>query len=108
MFLVFAVEFIDRKLKVDDPVGAIAVHGVSGALGTIMVGLFASEGGLFFGGGSDLLITQLIGVGAVFVWAFSLGFLLFKLIKITIGVRVSKEEEEKGLDITEHGEEIYN
>jgi Amt family ammonium transporter len=54
------------------------------------------------------LITQLIGVAAVFVWAFSLGFLLFKLIKITIGVRVSKEEEEKGLDITEHGEEVYN
>jgi Amt family ammonium transporter len=107
-FLVFAVEFIDQKLKVDDPVGAVAVHGVSGALGTIMVGLFASEGGLFFGGGANLLITQLIGVAAVFVWAFSLGFLLFKLIKITIGVRVSKEEEEKGLDITEHGEEVYN
>ncbi|MFT6841983.1 MAG: Amt family ammonium transporter [Psychroserpens sp.] len=106
--LVFAVEFIDQKLKVDDPVGAVAVHGVSGALGTIMVGLFASEGGLFFGGGANLLITQLIGVAAVFVWAFSLGFLLFKLIKITIGVRVSKEEEEKGLDITEHGEEVYN
>jgi Amt family ammonium transporter len=107
-FLVFAVEFIDRKLKVDDPVGAVAVHGVSGALGTIMVGLFASEGGLFFGGGSELLVTQLIGVVSVFVWAFSLGFLLFKLIKITMGVRVSKEEEEKGLDITEHGEEVYN
>jgi len=107
-FLVFAVEFIDQKLKVDDPVGAVAVHGVSGALGTIMVGLFAKEGGLFFGGGSELLITQLIGVVVVFIWAFSLGFLLFKLIKVTIGVRVSKEEEEKGLDITEHGEEIYN
>lgn len=108
MFLVFAVEFIDQKLKVDDPVGAISVHGVSGALGTVMVGLFAKEGGLFFGGGTELLITQLIGVVVVFIWAFSLGFLLFKLIKITIGVRVSKEEEEKGLDITEHGEEIYN
>ena len=107
-FLVFAVEFIDQKLKIDDPVGAVAVHGVSGALGTIMVGLFASEGGLFFGGGTELLVTQLIGVAAVFVWAFSLGFLLFKLIKVTIGVRVSKEQEEKGLDITEHGEEIYN
>jgi Amt family ammonium transporter len=107
-FLVFAVEFIDQKLKVDDPVGAVAVHGVSGALGTIMVGLFAKEGGLFFGGGTELLITQLIGVVVVFVWAFSLGFLLFKLIKKTVGVRVSKEEEEKGLDITEHGEEIYN
>ncbi len=107
-FLVFAVEFIDQKLKVDDPVGAIAVHGVSGALGTIMVGFFAKEGGLFFGGGFGLLFTQIIGVVAVFVWAFSLGFLLFKLIKVTIGVRVSKEEEEKGLDITEHGEQIYN
>jgi Amt family ammonium transporter len=106
--LVFAVEFIDQILKVDDPVGAIAVHGVSGALGTIMVGLFAKEGGLFFGGGSDLLITQLIGVAAVFVWAFSLGFLLFKLIKVIMGVRVSKHQEEKGLDITEHGEEVYN
>ena len=107
-FLVFAVEFIDKKLKVDDPVGAIAVHGVSGALGTIMVGLFAKEGGLFFGGGSELLITQIIGVVVVFAWAFSLGFLLFKLIKVTIGVRVTKSEEEKGLDITEHGEIIYN
>lgn len=108
IFLVFAVEFIDQKLKVDDPVGAISVHGVSGALGTVMVGLFAKEGGLFFGGGTELLFTQLIGVVVVFIWAFSLGFLLFKMIKITIGVRVSKEEEEKGLDITEHGEEIYN
>lgn len=107
-FLVLAVEFIDHKLKIDDPVGAIAVHGVSGALGTIMVGLFAIEGGLFNGGGTDLLKTQVIGVLAVFVWAFSLGFLLFKLIKVTVGVRVSSREEEKGLDITEHGEEIYN
>ena len=107
-FLVFAVEFIDRKLKVDDPVGAIAVHGVSGALGTIMVGLFALEGGLFYGGGTKLLFTQIIGVVAVFAWAFSLGFLLFKLIKVTVGVRVSKSEEEKGLDITEHGEQVYN
>jgi len=107
-FLVFAVELIDRKLKVDDPVGAISVHGVSGALGTIMVGLFAKEGGLFFGGGFELLITQIIGVVVVFIWAFSLGFLLFKLIKVTIGVRVSRSEEEKGLDITEHGEQIYN
>ncbi|MFT7073269.1 MAG: Amt family ammonium transporter [Patiriisocius sp.] len=106
--LVFAVEFIDQKLKVDDPVGAVAVHGVSGALGTIMVGLFAKEGGLFFGGGTTLLSTQLIGVVVVFAWAFSLGFLLFKLIKVIMGVRVSKADEERGLDITEHGEEVYN
>jgi Amt family ammonium transporter len=106
--LVFAVEFIDQKLKVDDPVGAVAVHGVSGAFGTIMVGFFAKEGGLFFGGGTDLLLTQFIGVAAVFAWAFSLGFLTFKLIKVTVGVRVTREQEEKGLDITEHGENIYN
>ncbi|MDT0552104.1 ammonium transporter [Urechidicola vernalis] len=107
-FLVLAVEFIDQKLKIDDPVGAVAVHGISGALGTIMVGLFATEGGLFYGGGTALLTTQIIGVVAVFLWAFIMGFLLFKLIKITVGVRVSSSEEQKGLDITEHGEEIYN
>ncbi|WP_019668818.1 ammonium transporter [Eudoraea adriatica] len=106
--LVFAVEFVDKVLKVDDPVGAVSVHGVCGALGTILVGVFAIDGGLLNGGGTDLLLTQLLGVGAVFVWAFGLGYLLFRLIKATIGVRVSVEQEEKGLDITEHGEEIYN
>jgi Amt family ammonium transporter len=106
--LVFAVEFIDKVLKVDDPVGAVSVHGVCGSLGTILVGFFALDGGLLNGGGTDLLLTQLLGVGAVFLWAFSLGYLLFRIIKTTIGVRVTAEEEEKGLDITEHGEEIYN
>ena len=106
--LVFGVEFIDQKLKVDDPVGAIAVHGISGALGTILVGVFATDGGLLYGGGSSLIVTQLIGVGTVFVWAFGLGWLLFKAIKITVGVRVTPEEEEIGLDKAEHGEEIYN
>ena len=106
--LVFSVEFVDKVLKVDDPVGAVSVHGVCGALGTILVGVFATDGGLLNGGGTDLLLTQLLGVGAVFVWAFSLGYLLFRIIKATIGVRVSVEQEEKGLDITEHGEEIYN
>lgn len=106
--LVFAVEFIDKKLKVDDPVGAVSVHGVCGAIGTILVGVFATDGGLLHGGGTELLVTQLIGVGAVFVWAFSLGYILFKTIKVTIGVRVSRTQEELGLDQTEHGEEIYN
>ena len=106
--LVFAVEFIDKKLKIDDPVGAVSVHGVCGALGTILVGVFATDGGLLHGGGTELLVTQLLGVVAVFIWAFSLGFILFKIIKITIGVRVSRSHEDEGLDKTEHGEEIYN
>ena len=106
--LVFAVEFIDKKLKVDDPVGAVSVHGVCGALGTILVGVFATDGGLLHGGGTELLVTQVLGVAAVFVWAFSLGYILFKIIKVTIGVRVSKTQEDLGLDQTEHGEEIYN
>ncbi len=106
--LVFSVEFIDQKLKIDDPVGAISVHGVNGAFGTLAVGLFATEGGLFYGGGASLLLAQLIGVAAIFVWAFGLGFILFKTIKATIGLRVSKRIEEEGLDIYEHGESAYN
>ena len=105
--LVYAVEFIDKVLKIDDPVGAIAVHGVSGALGTIAVGLFATEGGLFYGGGTSLLITQLIGVGAVFLWATTTGIILFWGIKKTVGLRVSKRVEEEGLDIYEHGETAF-
>ena len=106
--LVFSVEIIDQKLKIDDPVGAISVHGVNGAFGTLAVGLFATEGGLFYGGGASLLLAQLIGVVAIFVWAFGLGFILFKTIKATIGLRVSKRIEEEGLDIYEHGESAYN
>lgn len=106
--LIFAVEFIDKKLKIDDPVGAISVHGVCGALGTIMVGIFATDGGLIYSGGASLLKTQLIGVGAVMAWALSLGFIVFFITKKTIGIRVSRNEEEKGLDITEHGEQAYN
>lgn len=108
LVLVFAIEFIDKKLKIDDPVGAISVHGVCGSLGTIMVGIFAAEGGLISGGGPSLLTTQLIGVGAVMAWSLSLGFVIFFIVKKTVGVRVSREEEEKGLDITEHGEQAYN
>jgi ammonium transporter, Amt family len=108
IILVFSVEIFDQVFKVDDPVGAISVHGVNGAFGTIAVGLFATEGGLFYGGGTSLLIAQLIGVVAVFVWAFGLGLILFKTIKATIGLRVSKRIEEEGLDVYEHGESAYN
>jgi len=106
--LVFGVELMDRKLKVDDPVGAISVHGLNGAMGTLAVGLFSTSNGLFYGGGAAQLVSQLIGVAAVAAWAMGLGFLLFIGLKKTIGVRVSKRIEEEGLDIYEHGESAYN
>ncbi len=108
ILLVYSVEIFDQVLKIDDPVGAISVHGVGGAFGTIAVGLFATEGGLFYGGGTDLLIAQVIGVVAVFAWAFGTGWVLFKILKSTIGIRVSKRVEEEGLDVYEHGESAYN
>ena len=108
ILLVFGVEFIDRKLKIDDPVGAISVHGLNGAMGTLAVGLFSTSNGLFYGGGSAQLVSQLIGVAAVAAWAMGLGFLVFIVLKKTIGVRVSKRIEEEGLDIYEHGESAYN
>lgn len=106
IIVVYSVEFFDR-LQIDDPVGAVSVHGVCGAFGTIAVGFFAAEGGLLFGGGISLLITQLIGVGSVFFWAFGLGLVLFKVIDIVIGLRVSEEDEIEGLDYSEHGAESY-
>jgi len=108
ILVVFSVLFIDRILKVDDPVGAVSVHGVCGAFGTLAVGLFNIEGGLFYGGGLKLLGIQALGVLTGFVWAFGLGLVLFYTIKKTIGLRVSKEEEMQGLDIGEHGMEAYS
>ena len=106
--LVFAVTFIDNVLHVDDPVGAVSVHGVCGALGTIMVGLFSESTGLFYGHGAAQLVSQLIGVVAVAAWAGVTGFVLFKILKATVGLRVPKRIEEEGLDIYEHGESAYN
>ena len=106
--VVLSVLFIDRVLKVDDPVGAVSVHGVCGAWGTLSAGLFNLESGLFYGGGLRQLGVQGLGVGAAFAWAFVLGLVLFYAIKVTIGLRVSPEEELKGLDIGEHGIEAYS
>ncbi len=106
--MVFAVEFIDQKLRIDDPVGAISVHGVSGVLGTLLVGFFSTNGGLFYGGNAQLLISQLIGIVAVAAWVIVISFILFKLIDKWLGLRVSKRVEEEGLDIYEHGEAAYN
>ncbi len=108
VLVVLSVLFIDRTLKVDDPVGAVSVHGVCGAFGTLACGLFNTDGGLFYGGGFGLLGTQLIGVGTAFVWAFGLGLVLFYAIKKTIGLRVNRDEELRGLDVGEHGMEAYS
>ena len=103
VLVVLAVEFIDIKLKVDDPVGAVAVHGVCGIWGTVAVGLFAVEGGLFYGGGAGQLGVQSLGVLAIAAWTFATVGLTFFIIKKVNGLRVSKQEEITGLDITEHG-----
>lgn len=108
LVLVFSVELFDQVLKIDDPVGAISVHGVCGALGTIMLGLFSTSDGLFYGGGAKLLGVQVIGVLAVLAWSLITGFILFKILKAVNGLRVSKMIEEEGLDVYEHGENAYN
>ena len=101
--VVFAVEFIDNVLKIDDPVGAVSVHGICGALGTILTGFFAVDGGLLYGGGMDMVVTQTIGVVAVICWVVVTMFITFTLINKTIGLRVSEDEEIAGLDMEEHG-----
>lgn len=108
VLVVVAVLFIEKVLKVDDPVGAVSVHGVCGAWGTLSCGLFNVEGGLFNGGGFGQTLVQLTGIGAAFLWAFGCGIVLFLLIKFTVGLRVSVEEEMRGLDIGEHGMEAYS
>lgn len=109
VLVVYSVSFFD-KIKIDDPVGAVSVHGVCGAFGTIMVGLFSAteaEGvvkkGLFYGGGADQLVSQVIGVVAVAVFVAVTTGILFAVLKATIGLRVSEQEEIEGLDVHEHG-----
>ena len=106
--VVFGIEFIDKVLKVDDPVGAVGVHGLCGLFGTLFVGLFSDGAGtewkgLFTGGGFKLLGIQLIGVIAVVAWVAVTMTIVFQVLKHTIGLRVSAEEEIAGLDIMEHG-----
>lgn len=98
-----AIVFIDKRLKIDDPVGAIGVHGVCGALGTLLVGCFALDGGLLYGGGLRLLGIQALGVVTVMAWVGVTMTLVFALLKRTVGLRVTAEEETLGLDVTEHG-----
>ncbi len=107
MVVVGGVVLLERVLKIDDPVGAIAAHGFAGAWGTLAVGLFAQAGyggvdGLFFGGGAGQLGTQFVGVIAAFAFVFPTSFIVFKLIDMTVGMRASDEDQIRGLDISEH------
>ena len=108
VIVVFSIEFIEKKLKIDDAIGAASVHGVAGAWGTLVIGLWGIDGetgiGLFNGGGFSQLGTQAIGVLAYAVWSIGLSFIVFKILKSTIGLRVTEEEEIVGLDLSEHGE----
>ena len=108
--VVFGIEFVDQKLKIDDPVGAVGVHCINGALGTILTGVFAVyEGneitnlGLLYGGGFSFLGIQILGVAAVIVWVAVTMTIVFQIIKHTMGLRVTPEEEIMGLDKPEHG-----
>ena len=98
-----AIEFFDQKMKIDDPVGAISVHGVCGAFGTLCTGIFAEEGGLLYGAGADFFITQLTGVVSVALYTLITMTIIFIILDKIIGLRVSEQEEIAGLDMEEHG-----
>ena len=109
ILIVVAVEFVDIKLKIDDPVGAFSVHGVNGMWGGLAVGLFATGNGqngitgLFYGGGFAQLGKQALGIVTIVAWTVVCMIIVFTIIKKTVGLRVTKDEEMKGLDICEHG-----
>lgn len=100
--VVLSVLFIERRLKLDDPVGAISVHGVCGSMGTLFAGIFDSKGFSW-----ETVGVQALGAATAFVWAFSTAFILFKILQFTVGLRVKPEEEIEGLDVGEHGLECY-
>lgn len=107
VLIVFAVEFFDKVAKIDDPVGAVSVHCVCGATGTILTGLFATgvttEAGLFYGGGAHLLGVQVAGVFSVAIYVAVIITIVFLAIKYTVGLRADAEDEIAGLDVSEHG-----
>ncbi|MEE8167954.1 MAG: ammonium transporter [Candidatus Hydrothermarchaeales archaeon] len=107
IIVVYAVDVLERIGKLDDPVGAISVHGVCGVFGTLSVGLFASENGLITTGQISQLISQITGIVAVFIFVFPASLLIFKAVDILIGTRVSEREEIEGLDVTEFGMSAY-
>jgi Amt family ammonium transporter len=108
ILVVLSVSFFDNIAKIDDPVGAISVHGVCGAFGTLMVGFFSKSQGLFYGQDWSLLKSQLIGVVSIAAWTLAASTVLFLALRYLNGLRVEKIIEEEGLDIYEHGESVYN
>ena len=111
VIVVFAIEFIEKKLKIDDAIGASSVHGVVGVWGTIVIGLWGidSKGpiGILNGGGYEQLISQIIGALAYSIWAAIFAFIFFWILNKAVGLRVTREEEVEGLDIAEHGIRAY-
>ena len=106
--LVFAIEFIDHRLHIDDPVGASSVHGVCGILGTLLTGLLSTSDGLLYGHGWGFFGAECFGILVIDLWAAACGFVLFFGIKWLHGLRVTARIEDEGLDIYEHGETCYN
>jgi Amt family ammonium transporter len=111
IIVVFSIELIEKKLKVDDAIGAVSVHGVAGFWGTIVIGLWGVDGatgiGLFNGGGASQFIAQLTGAVAYMIWAIVMSLIVFAALKYSIGLRVTEEEEIGGLDMSEHGQIAY-
>lgn len=109
--VVFVIEFVDKKLKIDDPVGATGVHWACGILGTLLTGFFSTDKtvglGLFYGGGFKFLGKQIIGILSVGAYTAIAAFIIFTVINKTVGLRVSEKEEEDGLDVHEHGTGAY-
>ncbi|WP_296902880.1 ammonium transporter [uncultured Megasphaera sp.] len=101
--IIFLVEFIDQKMKIDDPVGAVAAHGGCGALGTILTGLFSVKDGLLYTGETHFFLIQVLGVCVVALYVFVAINIVFRILNATMGLRVSPEEEINGLDFEEHG-----
>lgn len=119
VLVIISVDFFDKKLRIDDPVGAISVHGMCGVFGTLAVGFFVESryaeiagfptvNGLFFGGGGRQLLIQFIGSITAIAWSFLVMLILFTILRYTIKLRVSRDAELKGLDIEEHGMEAYS
>ena len=110
VIMIFGVSFVRNVLKTDDPVGAVTVHGICGAWGLLAVGIFATGHNGVTGlvvGNVTQIVPQIVGIIAAIVWGFGAGFILFKVLDLTMGLRVDEEEEDAGLDITEHGTDAY-
>jgi Amt family ammonium transporter len=108
VIVVYSVDFFDSVVKIDDPVGAISVHLVNGIWGTLAVGFFNTKVGLFYGGGIGQLINQIVGIISIGVFTVIFSGIVWTALEVTLGTRITQEEEINGLDIGEHGMEAYH